>query len=122
MTYPNSWLGAVPAASAVGGGGSFGPAVTLTISGGIVAKGTAGRNILLAGQGGMADSVDTITGYVEGDLIMVGPSDGAVTITITDAVGMNLQGVDFVMDDINDSITLLNQGTDTWKEVSRSAN
>jgi len=35
---------------------------------------------------------------------------------------MNLSGIDFTMDDINDSMILLNQGSDTWKELSRSAN
>jgi hypothetical protein len=55
-------------------------------------------------------------------MLIISPSDDAVTITVVDSVGMNLQGVDFVMDDINDSMILLNQGSDTWKELSRSAN
>jgi len=55
-------------------------------------------------------------------MIIISPSDDAVTITVKDAVGMNLQGVDFIMDDINDSMVLINQGSDTWKELSRSAN
>jgi len=122
MTYPGSWFGALPGTALTGAGGSFGPPTTLTIAGGIAVKGTAGRNILLAGQGGLADSLDALTGYAEGDMVVIGPSSGTVTITITDSVGMNLQGIDFIMDDINDSIILMNQGTNTWKELSRAAN
>jgi hypothetical protein len=123
MTYPGSWFGNPPAIpSGSGSAGAFGAPETLTIAGGIAARVGGSRNILLAGQGGVDDSLDAITGYAEGDMVILSPSDGAVTITITDSVGMNLQGIDFIMDDINDSIVLLNQGTDTWKELSRSAN
>ena len=122
MGYPESWFGSVGLGGGAGPAGSFGVAHTLTISGGIAAKDSSHKNILLAGAGGADDSLDRITGYAEGDMLIISPSDDAVTITVVDSVGMNLQGVDFVMNDINDSMILLNQGGDTWKELSRSAN
>lgn len=122
MTYPGSWFGAVGLGGGAGSGGDFGVAHTLTISGGIAVKDSSHRNLLIAGEGGADDSLDRITGYSEGDMIIISPASDTVTITVVDAVGMNLQGVDFVMNDINDSMILLNQGSDTWKELSRSAN
>ena len=122
MSYPNSWFGGVGLGGGAGSAGSFGEAHTLTISGGLATKDSSHKNLLIAGEGGVADNLDRILGYAEGDMIIISPSDDAVTITVVDAVGMNLQGVDFIMNDINDSMILINQGSDTWKELSRSAN
>ena len=123
MTYAGSWFGSVPASpSETTSAGQFGAAELIYIAGGIAAKSLGSRNILLGGEGGADDSLDRITGYASGDMVIISPYADDVTITVTDAVGMNLQGVDFVMDDINDSMILMNQGSDTWKELSRSAN
>ena len=123
MTFPSSWFGAVPAAtSAPATAGSFGTPTTLTIAGGLATKTVDTKNLLLAGAGGVADDLDRILGYSEGDMVIISPSDDAVTITVKDSVGMNLQGIDFPMDTINSSMILLNQGSDTWKELSRAAN
>ena len=123
MTFPNSWFGAVPALPAgTASAGQFGAAELIYISGGIAAKSLGSRNLLLGGQGGVDDNLDRITGYAEGDMVIISPYADDVTITVVDSVGMNLQGADFVMNDINDSMVLLNQGSDTWKELSRSAN
>ena len=123
MTYANSWFGSVPSAPAgTSSAGQFGAAELIYISGGIAGYSGGSRNILLGGEGGVDDNLDRITGYAEGDMVIISPYADDVTITVVDSVGMNLQGVDFVMDDINDSMILLNQGSDTWKELSRSAN
>ena len=123
MTYVGSWFGAVPAGpSSSTDAGQFGAAELIYIADGIAAYSGGSRNILLGGQGGADDSLDRITGYAAGDMVIISPYSDSVTITVTDAVGMNLQGADFVMDDINDSMILMNQGTDTWKELSRSTN
>ena len=123
MTYVGSWFGAVPALPAgTTSAGQFGAAELIYISGGLAAYSGGSRNILLGGEGGADDNLDRITGYAEGDMVIISPYSDAVTITVVDSVGMNLQGVDFVMDDINDSMILMNQGSDTWKELSRSAN
>ena len=119
MSYPNNWFGGVPMKFS---SGAFGPPVTLTISGGLATKTSESKNILLAGEGGLADNLDRILGYSEGDIVMIGPADGAVTITVVDVVGQNLQGIDFTMDDTNDMMMLVNKGSDTWAELSRSAN
>ena len=116
-------VGAVPPApSGTTSAGQFGAPEAIAIAGGIAARSLGSRNILLIGEGGADDALDRITGYAAGDMVIISPYADDVTITVTDAVGMNLQGVDFVMDDINDSMILMNQGTDTWKELSRSAN
>ena len=122
MTYSGSWFGTVGLGGGAGPGGSFGAAHTLTISGGLATKDSSHKNLLIAGQGGVDDNLDRILGYAEGDMVVISPSDGAVSITVVDSVGMNLAGINFIMNDINDSMTLLNQGSDTWKELSRSGN
>ena len=123
MAFANSWFGTVPAApSGTTSAGQFGPAELIYISGGLATKSMGSRNILLGGEGGVDDNLDRIIGYDEGDMVIISPYSDTVTITVVDSVGMNLQGIDFVMDNINDSMILLNQGSDTWKELSRSAN
>ena len=122
MTFSGSWFGTVGLEGGAGPAGSFGVAHTLTISSGLATKDSSHKNLLIAGEGGVGDNLDRILGYAEGDMVVISPSDGAVSITVVDSVGMNLAGINFIMNDINDSMTLLNQGSDTWKELSRSGN
>ena len=120
--YANSWFGGVPAKFS---SGSFGTPVTLTISGGVAAKTSNSKYLLIAGEGGADDDLDNITGYSTGDVVMLRPASDSVTITVKDsgdATKFNLQGVDFTMDSQMDSITLLNIGSDVWVELSRAAN
>ena len=119
MRYPNSPLGGVPAKFVAG---VFGDAATLTIASGVLAKVTNSKNLLVAGQGGAADDLTSITGYSDGDLLLLRPASGSVTITVKDNADLNLSGSDFVMDDEYDSMILLNVGSNKWVELSRSAN
>ena len=116
-------LGGPTAASSIAKTGVFGAAVEVTIASGVAAKGVAGRNLLIDTEADAAsDDLDDITGYSDGDMIIIGPANDARTVVVKDSATMNLSGVDFTMDAINDSMTLLNKGSDTWKELSRAAN
>ena len=95
----------------------------MTISGGVCAKDSSHKNLLIDTEGDAAsDDLDNITGYDEGDMIIISPADGSRTVVVKDSANMNLQGIDFTMDDIYDSMILLNLGSDRWKELARSAN
>jgi len=67
------------------------------------------------------DSIETINGGAEGDMIIFKTVTSARDVTFRDAVGnMNLAS-DFVMTGSSDQITLLKSSGD-WFEVSRSSN
>jgi len=124
MGYSNSWFGSVGVSGgASGGAGDFGAAHELTLSGGVAVKDSSHKNLLIDTEADAAsDDLDNITGYSEGDMVIIAPADGARTVVVKDSANINLQGVDFTMDDIYDSMILLNLGSDKWKELSRSAN
>jgi len=126
MTYAGSWFGAVPSVPpGTGSAGQFGAltAVTLDASGYAAKPGTGSRNLSITSNDGAADTLTRITGYSEGDMVLISPTSDSVTITVTnDDDYLNLQGVDFTMDDINDSMILLNKGSDKWRELSRAGN
>ena len=123
MLQQSSWFGPIPAIpSGTDSAGQFGSPETLTIATGVAAKVGGQRNLLLAGEGGLDDQLDNITGYAEGDMIVIGPASDTVTITVADSANMNLQGADFTMNNVYDSMVLQNLGSDKWKELSRSAN
>lgn len=75
--------------------------------------------------GNGAANLDTITGGVEGDLLILRANDSADTVTVRDAsVGDNIQlagGVSFALDDADDIIMLIYDGAE-WLEISRSTN
>ncbi len=74
----------------------------------------------VAGEGAAADDLDTITAGTTGQYLIIRPSDDAVTITVTSAGNIFLiGGNDFVMDDIEDTMTLIYDGTN-WIEISRN--
>ena len=125
MTYAGSWFGAVPSPpSGIGSAGQFGAAEIVAIASNVaVMPASHSRNLLLAGQGGVADDLVSIAGYAAGDMIVIAPANDGVAITIkNDDDYLNLQGVDFIMNNANDSMILLNNGSNKWRELSRSAN
>ncbi len=74
----------------------------------------------VAGEGAADDDLDTITAGTTGQYLIIRPSDDAVTITVTSAGNIFLiGGNDFVMDDIEDTMTLIYDGTN-WIEISRN--
>jgi len=103
----------------------FGAAHELTIASGVAVSDDSGasRNLLIDTEGDAAsDDLDNITGYAEGDAVIISPAHDARTVVVKDSSNLNLQGADFTMDNIYDSMFLLNLGSDKWKELSRSGN
>lgn len=91
-------------------------APTLTISGDAVTVTDSFHK--LAGEGGVADNLDTINGGNEGDLVMFVAADGAVDITLLDSGNLKLEGP-FTMNVANDTITLVKIGSN-WTEQARA--
>ena len=82
-----------------------GPEVVLTIAGGIITK--TGSNLILNGQGGLADDLDTINGAIaDGDIVIL--KRGDAIITVKHGTGnITLPGaVDIVLATNNDMLTL----------------
>jgi hypothetical protein len=124
MQYPGSWFGGVSPWASSGVFGSLGPQYELTMSvAGVAVKVASQRNLVIDTFGDAASQdLNNITGYAEGDVVVISPANGARTVVVKDSADMNLQGADFTMDDIYDSMLLLNLGSDKWKEISRAAN
>ncbi|KKL18632.1 hypothetical protein LCGC14_2473600, partial [marine sediment metagenome] len=101
----------------------------LTISaGGAVAVTKTYHSIIVNGGGGSGnDQLDTATGGSEGDLLVLkaNTTGGSDTVTVADGTGADTfilaGGANFVMDHVDDRLTLLHNGTE-WVELSRSTN
>ncbi len=118
----------VPVPISLTGVMNIGAAGTLTISSGAVAI-TGPRHTLVVegGAGSGADILATATGGVDGDLLILeitttGASD---EVTVQNGTGSDTfilaGGLDFVMDNVDDIIEFLHNGTE-WVERSRSSN
>jgi hypothetical protein len=72
-------------------------------------------------SGATTDDLDTISGGIAGDLLVIRALDGAHTVVAKDATGnMQLAG-DFSLDTILDTLILIH-GYNRWHELSRSDN
>ena len=103
-------------------------AVELTISGGAVAKTKAYHTITVeGGTGSGADTLDTVTGGGEGEILILKTTTTGANdqVTIADSTGADtfiLAGAAaFVMAHIDDRIMFIHNGTE-WVELSRSDN
>jgi len=75
----------------------------------------------VAGEGAADDDLVTITAGTTGQYLIIRPSDDAVTITVKNTGNIvTIGGSDFVMDNIEDTMTLIYDGTN-WIEISRNA-
>ena len=94
---------------------------TLTIASGAV---TATRNYhLLAGEGGVADDLTNITQSVQGHILVLRAASDTVTITVKSTGNIVTAGSDMVLDNQNDTITLIYDGAlSKWLELARSNN
>lgn len=76
-------------------------------------------------SGDGTDNLDTITGGVEGDILVLRAEDSTHDVVVRDAsVGDNIQlagGANFTLDDADDIIVLIYDGAE-WLEISRSTN
>ena len=77
----------------------------------------------IIGEGAVADDIVTINGGVDGNILIIQADNDAVTITAKDGTG-NLQlAGDFVMDNAQDTLTLIYSGAlSAWVETGRSNN
>jgi hypothetical protein len=126
MRYPSSPYGSVGFGASGSPGGIFGTAevVTLTVAGvAVKSAGSESKNLQLDTFGGAAtQDLTAITGFAEGDMLLITPYNGTHTIVVKAGAPLCLQGIDFSMNDVCDTMVLLNVGTDIWRELSRSAN
>ena len=67
------------------------------------------------------DDLDTITGGVSGDILILAAVNSARTVVCKNGTGNMILAGDFSMDNANDRIVLMYEGT-TWFELSRSDN
>ena len=123
MRYPNSPFGSAPSDPDAAVAGSFGAAAEITLlTGGTVAKDTDTKNLLIDTFADAAsDDLTNITGYDEGDLILVRAAHTDRTVVMKDGANMNLQS-DFSLSNTERSMILLNIGSNKWTEFSRAAN
>ena len=96
---------------------------TYTISGGgIVLKDYGNpQSIMLAGEGGVADNFDTITGGFPGQVLILQAVSDSVDITIVESGNIRIPGTSFVLDTTSDRFILVCEGGSTWKGLSTGA-
>lgn len=105
-------------------GMSLGAAVLKTIASGAFALTANKYHYKVAGEGGSADNLDSITGGAEGKVIVLRPSSGTVDITIRDTGGgtgnIRTPGqASIVLAELADYAILVNDGTN-WTVVAFS--
>lgn len=96
-----------------------GPALTFTVAGGAVdvAGATTSTNIVLAGEGGLDDDVDTIDSDQAGHIIVV-RRDPGTTITLKDGTGNLRLPADIVLDSDEKAVWLLYTGSNDWIPIA----
>lgn len=100
--------------------GNWGTITPRTLAGGVLAV-AGSRNIEVTSQTGPTDDLDSFTGLTIGQDYQIQPTSGD-TITVKDGASLNLSGVDFVMNDVNDVMVLHATSTTVLKEKSRASN
>ena len=84
---------------------ALGAAEAVTVDGGVIIRNQTYHKVL--GEGDAADNVDSITGGVEGDIIIIRPAGYA--ITLKDGTGNLMLGADLVLaTDANHAMLICN--------------
>jgi len=97
---------------------NLGP-TTATIAAGVIAA--SGSYMKVDTEAAAAtDDLDSITGGVDGDILILRAANAARTVVVKDGTNLKLAG-DCTLDNTEDSITLLHDGTN-WVETARSNN
>jgi hypothetical protein len=102
--------------------------IPLTIAAGAITipddkSGVPILHILVAGEGGLADSLDNILGGNVGQVVVLTAASDTVNIDVTNAGDMWLSASPFVLDTLRDTITLIQADTGNgWYEMARSNN
>lgn len=106
--------------AASGSAGNWGTIVARTLASGVLAVAGA-VNIEVTSQTGPTDDLDSFTGLTIGKDYRVQPTSGD-TITVKDSASIILQGVDFIMNNVNDVMTLHCISATVLKEITRASN
>ena len=106
----------------VTGAGAWGIAATVTLGASGVAALTGPGLYIVKANAGVSDSLVQITGLSARDEVVLEPYDGHTITIVNDASKLALQGVDFVMNDKNDKITLVCRGGNVCDEKGRASN
>lgn len=97
---------------------------TSTISSGVVTvRDNSVRQISLLGEGGVADALDSLSGGILGQIVTLCAASNTVDITVNNSLspGFRLAST-FVMNNSNDTITLVKVTDTVWREIARSDN
>lgn len=97
----------------------IGAGSTLTIASGAVT--CTGSYHLIAGEGASADDLATINGGVTGQILSIAASSDSVTITAVTSGNIVLGDTSRVLDNANDTLTLIYNGT-KWCEIGFASN
>jgi len=103
---------------------NFGASTEVTVASGVLAVSGVGSNIKVAGEGGVADTVSSITGGTDGDILILRAADDTVDITISDVGNIQLPS-SRTLDSEFDTLVLqfVVGGTgNRWCEISFSDN
>lgn len=97
---------------------SYGFDTELTIASGAVTI-THSHHTIDTQSDAASDDLDTITGGADGDVLIIRPANTARTVVVLDSGNILVNGGRFSMDHIEDSLTLLHDGSN-WNETGRS--
>ena len=98
----------------------FGTPSELTISSGSVTK-TASFHTIDTESDAATDDLDTISGGTTGDIIILKAADSARTVVVKNGTGNIVLPSDFDLDNANDTIVLIYDGTN-WLALASSNN
>ena len=101
--------------------GSWGPITDYTLATGVAAISPAARNARIVSESGATDALTQITGLAVGQEVIISAKSGD-TITVTDGASLDLQGVNFTMDNVKDAMKLMCTATGVCREITRSSN
>jgi len=102
-----------------GTGGSWGSAVAVTISGGVLTLAGPGYYAVETEGGAASDDLESITGLSDGDEVILKLATAAHTITVKKGPAL-LMAQDFVLNTTADRLRLQRDGEDVCVELSRA--
>lgn len=95
---------------------------TVTIAAGEITA-TRAFHLVETQAAAATDDLDTINGWVDGDVLVLTPYDNGHTVVVKDNTGNIQCAGDFSMDSFHDTMTLVfNTTRGKWHELSRSNN
>jgi len=114
--------GEVTTAGSINAGGFFNATADteVTISGGAITVTKSFHNVDTENDDA-TDNLETINGGTDGDILVLKPNDTGRTVVVKNGVGNIICGADIPMDNVNDTVTLINGGTN-WLLLSSSDN